>query len=41
MTQWTIKYADSRGEIHQQSLQAATEQELRDRYTQQLSLIHI
>ena len=40
MTQWTIKYADSRGEIHQQSLQAATEQELRDRYTQQGFLVY-
>jgi type IV pilus assembly protein PilC len=40
VTEWTIKYADPRGEIHQQSLPAATEQELRDRYTQQGFLVY-
>lgn len=40
MAEWTLKYADTRGEIHQQVAEAATERELRDRYTQQGFLIY-
>ena len=40
MAEWTLKYADTRGEIHQQVAEAATERELRDRYTQQGLLIY-
>jgi len=40
MADWVLKYADARGEIHQQVVQAASEQELRDRYTQQGFLIY-
>jgi type IV pilus assembly protein PilC len=38
--EWVLKYADSRGEIHQQTADAGTEQELRDRYSQQGFLIY-
>jgi type IV pilus assembly protein PilC len=34
MPQFAVKYADARGEIHQQVADAQTEQELRDRYAQ-------
>lgn len=34
MPQYAVKYADARGEIHQQVADAQTEQELRDRYAQ-------
>ena len=30
MAEWTLKYADARGEIHQQVAEAGSEQELRD-----------
>ena len=40
MAEWTLKYADARGEIHQQVAVANSERELRDRYTQQGFLIY-
>ncbi len=40
MPEWTLKYADARGEIHQQVAIAGSERELRDRYTQQGFLIY-
>ncbi len=40
MPEWTLKYADARGEIHQQVAQAASEGELRDRYTGQGYLVY-
>src|SRR5579863_8009950 len=40
MAEWTLKYADPRGEIHQQVAEAASERELRDRYSQQGFLIY-
>src|SRR5579872_5716203 len=40
MAEWTLKYADARGEIHQQVAEAASERELRDRYTQQGFLVY-
>lgn len=40
MAEWMLKYADSRGEIHQQVAEAVSEKELRDKYTQQGFLIY-
>ena len=40
MAEWVLKYADTRGEIHQQTATAGSEQELRDRYSQQGFLIY-
>ena len=40
MAEWVLKYADARGEIHQQVAQASTEQEIRERYSQQGFLIY-
>src|SRR5579864_1584605 len=40
MAEWTLKYADARGEIHHQVAEAATERELRDQYTQQGFLVY-
>jgi type IV pilus assembly protein PilC len=40
MPQFTVKYADVRGEIRQEVTDAATAQELRDRYTQQGYLVY-
>jgi type IV pilus assembly protein PilC len=40
MAEWTLKYADARGEIHQQVAQAASEGEVRDRFTQQGFLVY-
>ena len=40
MAEWVLKYADPRGQIHQQTALAATEKELRDRYSQQGFLIY-
>ena len=40
MAEWTLKYADSRGEIHQQTAEAGSERELRDRFTQQGFLVY-
>ena len=34
MAEWTLKYADTRPEIHQQVAEAGSERELRDRYSQ-------
>jgi len=35
MAEWLLKYADSRGEIHQEVVEASSELDLRDRFTQQ------
>jgi type IV pilus assembly protein PilC len=35
MAEWVLKYADSRGEIHQEVVEASNEHDLRDRFTQQ------
>ena len=40
MAEWVLKYADARGEIHHQTVEAVSEQELRDRYTRQGFLIY-
>src|SRR6202167_75284 len=40
MAEWTLKYADARGEVHQQTAEAGSERELRDRYTQQGFLVY-
>jgi type IV pilus assembly protein PilC len=40
MAEFVLKYADTRGEIHQQVASAGSEKELRDRYTQQGFLIY-
>jgi type IV pilus assembly protein PilC len=40
MTEWVLKYADPRGEIHQQVAEASSEKELRERYSQQGFLIY-
>ncbi len=40
MPEFTLKYADPRGEIHQQVAIAANEREVRDRFTQQGFLIY-
>ena len=40
MAEWVLTYADPRGEIHQQVAEAASERELRDRYSQQGFLIY-
>src|SRR5205807_1407261 len=40
MAEWVLKYADARGEIHQQTANAGSEQEVRDRYSQQGFLIY-
>jgi type IV pilus assembly protein PilC len=40
MSEWVLKYADPRGEVHQQVAEAGTEKELRDRYSQQGFLIY-
>jgi type IV pilus assembly protein PilC len=40
MAEFVLKYADTRGEIHQQTAHAGSEKELRDRYTQQGFLIY-
>jgi type IV pilus assembly protein PilC len=40
MADWVLKYADARGEIHQQTANASTEQEVRDRYAQQGFLVY-
>src|SRR2546427_5115895 len=38
--EFVLKYADARGEIHQQTASAGSEQEVRDRYSQQGFLIY-
>ena len=40
MAEFVLKYADGRGQIHQQVAAAASEKELRDRYTSQGFLIY-
>ncbi len=40
MPQFTVKYADARGEIRQETTEAASSQELRDHYTQQGYLVY-
>src|SRR5437879_2282507 len=40
MPEWTLKYADARGEIHQQTAEADSERELRDRFTDQGFLVY-
>ena len=40
MAEFLLKYADSRGEIHQQAVEAASEHEVRDRFTDQGYLIY-
>ncbi len=40
MNEFVVKYADPRGEIHQQVLEASSEKELRDKYAQQGFLIY-
>src|ERR1700681_3010956 len=40
MAEWTLKYADARGEIHQQVAEAESERELRQRFTDQGFLIY-
>jgi type IV pilus assembly protein PilC len=40
MPEWSLKYADARGEIHQQVAEADSERELRDRLTQQGFLVY-
>src|SRR5258705_8489042 len=38
--EWTLKYADARGEMHQQVAGATSERELRERFTQQGFLVY-
>jgi type IV pilus assembly protein PilC len=38
--EWTLKYADARGEMHQQVAEGASERELRDKLTQQGFLVY-
>ena len=40
MAEWSLKYADSRGEIHQKVAEADSEGELRDRLTSQGFLVY-
>ncbi len=40
MSEYLLKYADTRGEIHQLVTQAGSEQELRERYTKQGFLVY-
>src|SRR6266446_4382347 len=40
MAEFVLKYADARGEIHQQTANAGSEQEVRERYSQQGFLIY-
>jgi type IV pilus assembly protein PilC len=40
MAEWILKYADTRGEMHQQVATAVSEQELRERYVQQGFLVY-
>ncbi|MEK7405970.1 MAG: type II secretion system F family protein [Acidobacteriota bacterium] len=40
MAEWVLKYADSRGEIHQQVAEGASEGEVRERFSQQGYLVY-
>ena len=40
MSDFILKYADTRGEVHSQTAQGASAQEIRERYTQQGFLVY-
>ena len=40
MAEFILKYADTRGEVHNQTTQGASEQEIRDRFTRQGFLVY-
>ena len=40
MSDFVLKYADARGEVHSQTAQGMTAQEIRERYTQQGFLVY-
>ncbi len=40
MAEWLLKYADPRGEVHQQVAEADSEQQLREKYSQQGYLVY-
>ena len=40
MSEFVLKYADARGEVHNQVAQGSTEQEIRERYTRQGFLVY-
>jgi type IV pilus assembly protein PilC len=40
MTEWVLKYADARGEVRQEVKEAASEQELREKYAEQGFLVY-
>src|SRR3974377_461977 len=40
MAEWTLKYADARGEIRQQTVEADSENEVRNRFTEQGFLVY-
>ena len=40
MADYAVKYADGRGQIHQQVASASSEKELREKYTQQGFLVY-
>ena len=40
VAEFVLKYADPRGEVHQQVAEAATERDLRERYSQQGFLVY-
>ncbi|MEP6962439.1 MAG: type II secretion system F family protein, partial [Acidobacteriota bacterium] len=40
MAEWSLKYADARGEVHNQVAEAESERELRDRLTEQGYLVY-
>jgi len=40
MAEWVLKYADPRGEIHQQVAEAGSAEELKDKYTRQGYLVY-
>src|SRR5580658_9690664 len=40
MAEWTLKYADARGEMHQQVAEGSSERELRDKLTNQGFLVY-
>ena len=40
MSDFVLKYADARGEVHSQTAKGASAQEIRERYTQQGFLVY-
>ena len=40
MAEFVLKYADPQGTVHSQNIEAATEQEVRDRFTRQGFLVY-